>query len=162
MTTRLRKDVVNPGQKSTLVDTNLMLLQVVGLYDPLLVPKVKRTSMFSVDDFGRLVMVMSRFPSRTVTPHILAEVSNLLGQSREPLKAEFFKVFAMLISRLEEIHVPATIVCGAPHFGQFGLTDLGMIAAARSEQVVMTADTPLAAYMRSQGVEVIDFNDFRR
>ena len=88
--------------------------------------------MFSVDDFSKLAVVMSHFPSRIVTPHILAEVSNLLGHSPEHLKVELFKVFATLISCFEEIHVPASFLCGKPHFGRFGLTDLGMIEAARS------------------------------
>ncbi len=47
-----------------LVDTNLLLLYVVGVHDRDLIPRFKRTAAFTVQDFG-----------------ILAETLDILGTS---------------------------------------------------------------------------------
>ena len=78
--------------KRIILDTNLLLLLVVGLTDPALIGKHKRTRSFEVTDYDLLVNVLSGYNEIVVTPHILTETSNLLSQtaalSAEVLRAK--------------------------------------------------------------------------
>ncbi len=66
-------------RKGVLVDSNLLLLLFVGLFDPARIKKFKRTGHFSEVDFRLLVNFLAYFDKAITTPHILTEVSNLAG-----------------------------------------------------------------------------------
>jgi len=61
MTESLPTLIAKYKKRGILVDTNILLLYYVGLYDPLLIPKFKRTIMFTIEDFNLLLMLFNRF-----------------------------------------------------------------------------------------------------
>ncbi len=63
---------------SLLIDTNLLVLLVVGVVDRKLISTHKRTKTFTESDFDLLVSVLKRFNEIWITSHCLAETSNLL------------------------------------------------------------------------------------
>ena len=63
--------------KQIVVDTNLLLLLVIGITDRSLIAKHKRTRSFEAEDFDLLVSVLAGYDQVVVTPHIMTEVSNL-------------------------------------------------------------------------------------
>jgi hypothetical protein len=77
-----------------LVDTNLLLVYFVGAFDPALIPKFKRTRMYTLEDHPLLVRVLGFFEKVVTTPHILTEVSNLAGQLPSHLTRGVFEKFA--------------------------------------------------------------------
>ena len=76
--------------RSVLVDANLMLVFVVGSYEPLYVSKHKNTRGYSSEDFYLLRELLAQTHARITTPHILTEVSNLLAQSEGPVKRSYY------------------------------------------------------------------------
>ncbi len=73
--------------KTLLLDTNLLLLLFIGGKDSSLIPKAKTLSAFVEDDYDLLGEVInnSSFNSLVTTPHIMTEVSNLLGKERDDI-----------------------------------------------------------------------------
>ncbi len=147
--------------KAVLVDTNLLLVFVVGSYQPLYVSKHKNTRGYTSEDFYRLQKIVGSYKVRLTTPHILTEVSNLLAQSDGPVKSSCFQAFARVIGLLEELPVSATQISTRPHFAEFGLTDLGILEAAGSTHLVLTADSRLARYLAAAQIDVLDYNVLR-
>jgi rRNA-processing protein FCF1 len=144
-----------------MVDTNVLLLFFIGAFDQYLIPKFKRTKIFSVEDYEVLVRFLSPFNRITTTPHILTEVSNLSGQLGEPARSEYFKKFSSNITLLEEENVASRDVAQMREFVRFGLTDTGIIRLTRGRYLVLTDDFRLSQYLQSVGVDVINFNHIR-
>ena len=63
-----------------LIDTNILLLFVVGSLNPDLIPKISRTASFSFQDFQIVEKTIDFFDNKITTPHILTEVSNLIDR----------------------------------------------------------------------------------
>jgi rRNA-processing protein FCF1 len=141
-----------------LIDTNLLLLYLVGVLDRNRITTFKRTSIYTSDDFDMLDAIMGRFQRVITTPHILAEVSNLGGQLGAPLNRKFFDVLAEAITRLNEQYVPSNDAMQG--YRRLGVTDAGIIHIAHT-YLVLTDDFPLSNYLESRGIDVINFNHLR-
>lgn len=144
-----------------LIDTNIFLLYVVGMYDPDRISRFKRTMTFTLDDFGFLSGFLKQFTKLVTTPNILTEVSNLSGQLPEALKTEGFNQFSKLISSFEENFGASAKVSSLTHFCRLGLTDSGIIDLVRDKYLVLTDDFKLADYLEKEGIDVINFNHLR-
>ncbi len=147
--------------RGILIDTNLLLLYFVGSYDPQRIEKFKRTIIFTVEDFQRLVKLINYFETVVTTPNVLTEVSNLSNQLPQQVKGGYFQVFGQLTSNLQETYQPSEEICALPHFRRFGLTDSGIIDLAPEKYLILTDDFPLANYLQSANVDVINFNYIR-
>ena len=144
-----------------LIDSNLLLLLFVGLYDRTRIEKFKRTSQFTVEDFELLAAFIRRFKEVVTTPSILTEVSNLLGQLPEELKYSFYQSFAYGLKDLHEHYTPSQELGDEKGFPKFGLTDTAILQAARGKFLVLTDDFRLTRYLLSQRIDVINFNHLR-
>lgn len=144
-----------------LLDTNLLLLYVVGAHDRDLVPQFKRTASFTPEDFRILVDMLDSFGHVLTTPHILTEVSNLAGQFAEPLKQAVFRTFASAIGILTELQPAAREVSADTAFPRFGLTDIAILQSGGNRCLVLTDDFRLSQYLAHEKVEVLNFNHLR-
>lgn len=147
--------------KGVLIDTNLLLLYLVGIYDPQRIPKFKRTMIFAIEDFFTLLEFFEYFNEVVTTPNILTEVNSLANQLPENIKVEFYPKFAEQIANLQEHYIESTKVSSSPHFLRLGLTDSGILNLARDQYLVLTDDFPLAGRLEKQGIDVINFNHVR-
>ena len=62
---------------SVLVDSNLLLLYLVGLTNKDRIPLFKRTQKYTVAEFELLVRLLAIFKKIVTTPQVIAEVSTL-------------------------------------------------------------------------------------
>jgi rRNA-processing protein FCF1 len=147
--------------KGVLIDTNLLLLLVVGAYDPERISRFKRTDKFTADDFYTLAAFFNSFDRVVTTPHVLTEVSNLAGQLPDALKTAFYSLFAQHIALLEEYYVESRQLSSVSQFPKLGLTDCGIMELSRNQYLVLTDDFRLAGHLDSQGIDVINFNHIR-
>jgi rRNA-processing protein FCF1 len=153
--------LVQYRSKGILIDTNLLLLYVVGAVDRKEIGRFKRTIKFLPEDFDLLLRVMSFFQSVVTTPHILTEVSNLAGQIGDHAKSGVFAKIAQGVVEFREEHVPTSELTAQPSFIRFGLTDTAVLHHARGRFLVLTDDFPLSQYLQHQGVDVVNFNHLR-
>jgi rRNA-processing protein FCF1 len=147
--------------KGVIIDTNLLLMYFVGMYDPHRVPKFKRTMTFAVEDFYTLLGFFDFFDKIVTTPNILTEVNSLAGQLPNDIKALFSLVFASQLDSMEEHYTNSTALTQSPHFSKFGLTDSGIVDLAQGRYLVLTDDLRLFGYLQNVGIDAINFNQIR-
>jgi hypothetical protein len=82
------------------LDSNLLLLLLIGAVERGLVIRFKRTRVFLQEDYDLLCDVVAQFTRVVTTPHVLAEVSNLAtaleGKYRESRSCRDAKRHAIL------------------------------------------------------------------
>lgn len=145
-----------------LVDTNMLLLYFVGAYDPQQIIRFRRTrDRFVQEDFDTLKLVLGQFEIVVTTPHVLTEVSNLLGQLSGQLREGCFGLLARSIARMREQNTSGVSLSESPAFIKFGITDAAILDAALGKHLVLTDDFRLAGYLGSRGVDVLNFNNIR-
>ncbi len=145
-----------------MVDTNMLLLYVVGVTDPRVIETFHHTKNYTVDDFEILADFIDNFTRRLTTPHILTEVSNFVGKLPDYLKVTAFdRLAAMTQVYLQEYYVPAEMVANMRAFRLFGLTDVGIAEVVHEQYLVLTDDFPLTAYLQGRGIDVLNFNHLR-
>src|SRR5271157_3903853 len=87
--------------KGVLVDTNLLVLFLVGRVNRQRILNFKRTGDFTIEDYDLLVRLIDWFGKLIATPHVLSQVSDLTDLTGSELAAirELFKV---LVENIEE------------------------------------------------------------
>ena len=151
------------SRKGILVDTNILLLWIIGLVDRNYIKKFKRTAdRFTVDDFDLIFQLFNRFQVKVTTTSILTEVSNLMGQINERFKADYFDTFSEVINLADERLLMSSEVSDSPEFRKFGLTDSVIARVARGNYLVLTDDLPLYHYLSNVEIDVINFNYIRK
>lgn len=147
--------------KGVLIDTNLLLLYFVGMYDPQRIPKFKRTEIFTVEDFYTLLSFFNYFSKVITTPNVLTEVNSLANQLPDNLKATFYPQFAERLAVLEEHYTESAKLSSMTQFPKIGLTDCGILDLVQGQYLVLTDDFRLVGHLEKQGVDVINFNHIR-
>ena len=140
-----------------LLDANLLVLLIVGFTDRNLILKHKRTRTFEGADYDLLVGILSRYDAIAVTPHILAEVSNLMSQIGEPALSSVRLTFSNLVQNQEEIYLASRDSAKHPLFVRLGLTDTSILQVIRSDIPLLTTDVGLyleAAKVKSFGYKL--------
>ncbi len=148
--------------KGLLIDTNLLLLYVVGMYDPDRIQIFKRTMAFTVDEFLLLATIFESFDKVITTPNVLTEVSNLSGQLPKNLHSYFYSDFAARIPVLAERYTASGTISASAHFNKFGLTDSGIVDTVKDSYLVLTDDLMLFGYLQNFGIDAINFNHIRQ
>jgi hypothetical protein len=141
--------------KTLLLDTNLLLLLFIGGKDSSLIPKAKTLSAFVEDDYDLLGDVINNnsFNRLVTTPHIMTEVSNLLGKERDDIRRLGREAMAEFLSKCTEHTDSSVILVSEPEFNRLGLTDVAIAVASdqnRYATPVLDDDSSLKTLDRNQ------------
>ena len=149
--------------KTLLLDTNLLLLLFIVGKDSSLIPKAKTLSAFVEDDYDLLGDIINNsFNHLVTTPHIMTEVSNLLGKERDHIRRLGREAMAEFLSQCTEHTDSSVILVSEPEFNRIGLTDVAIAVASRLPAFVLTADLPVYLHVSSSGLEAENFNHIRQ
>lgn len=151
-------------QKGVLIDTNILLLLLVGSVNQERITKFNRTQQFIPEDYELLLEFIARFQKLVTTPNILTEVNSLANQLGEPERSQCFAIFAQFVKNvalLDEYYVKSLDAVNTEKFIKFGLTDSGILTLSKGKYLVITDDFKLASYLQSVEVDVINFNNIR-
>jgi len=145
-----------------IVDTNLLVLLVVGSASIEYINKHKRLTEFSTDDFELLVELIGTFSDIVMLPHILSETSNLIKQTDNPARLKIQHSFRTLVNTTTELPLPSVYGVQRSEFAELGLTDamilhLCNLTGNGIEPTLLTTDTALANNAHSLGYSVIDY-----
>lgn len=143
------------------MDTNLLLLFFVALFEPQLIARFKRTQQFDEKDAETLSSFFARFGKIWATPTILAEVSSLSGHLGEPKRLAYFQLLSTKISLLQERYRRSAEIAMLAEFPRFGLADASIIEAAGGGILVLTEDFRLSQFLQRAGHDVVNFNHIR-
>jgi hypothetical protein len=143
-----------------IIDTQLLLLFVVGATRRSYIGKHKRLRAYSEADFDLLLEVISDYENVVVTPNTLTETSNLLGYKiQEPMRSEVFTVFGAIIQNTDEIYVESRALCGHKEFVTLGLTDAALHDLSDDRNILLTADLNL--YLAAAKNGAVNFHYLR-
>ncbi len=150
------------AKSALLLDTNLLLLLVVGLTDKAFIIKHSRLSAFDATDWHLLVDLISVSDGVLLMPQVLAETSNLLpGKLQDPIKSELARRFSQLINDAQERTVPARVAANREEFVRLGFTDAALLACSEGNGIILTADANLHLSALNAGLASINFNHER-
>ncbi len=148
--------------KGLIIDTNLLLLYIVGSLDPNLIQKHKRTSQFGLDDFRLLRDFLRQYERFVTTPNVLTEVSNLLSQIGEEVAARLRIQLRAHIKLFQEDYIASTEAAEAEEFQRLGLTDAAILLLSEEDLMVLTDDIRLYLALQNRGLNAaVNFNHIR-
>ncbi len=147
--------------KGILIDTNILLLLIVGSSNRKRISQFKRTEQFIPEDYDLLIKLIDLFPKIITTPNILTEVNSLTNQIGEPERSKCFAIFAQLISEIDEFTLSSQDIVKNNGFIKFGLTDCGIVEVSKNQYLVLTDDFKLFNYLQKLGIDSINFNHLR-
>lgn len=139
-----------------IIDTNALVLLIVGLIDPNLLKNHKRTSIYDEEDFRELLNVLGDLEQVIVLSNVWTEVENLLNSFSGHYKYRYIIHIAALIEATTEKYIPAATVIGGYEFYDLGLTDALILNEAKNCQLLITSDSMLSDYAIAQGIQVYD------
>lgn len=129
--------------RSLVLDSNLLVLLVVGLVDRQLILKHKRTRSFEPEDFDLLTQILSEYEEIVVTPNVMTEASNLASQVAEPNLSAVRQRIAILAGSLREEYCPSAEATTLAPYLRLGLTDCALLALAGTQAPLLTTDLDL-------------------
>jgi len=142
-----------------IIDTQLLLLFVVGTTKRSYIRKHKRLHAYSEADFDLLQEVIAPYDNIMVTPNTLTETSNLLGYIQEPMRSEVFAIFGAIVQYTDERYVESRAICGRREFVLLGLTDAALLDLSSDGNILLTSD--LGLYLAGANDGAVNFNHIR-
>ena len=144
------------------IDTNLLVLLVVGSVGRELIEKHRRLREYSAEDYEILIKLLGRVERVYVTPNTLTETSNLLGQHRDPERSRFFDRLRYIIHESTEVVVASAQASSNSAFNRLGLTDAALLEAITPETPLLTVDFKLYLAANASGQEAaLNFSHYR-
>ena len=141
------------------IDTNLLVLLVVGSVDRKLVDTHPRTATFKPEDYDCLLGIINAVKRVFVTPNTLTETSNFLKQPRDKQAIDRLR---SLIIESEEIVVASATAAHNSEFARLGLTDTVLLEVISAKRPLITVDLELYSAAFSKGEEAaINFTRFQ-
>ncbi len=155
-----------PGRPSTLViDTNILLVLLVGAQDRTQIPRFKRTSKYTLEDYDFLANYVAGFRQVVVTPNVLTEASNLAGQLAGPLRSRVLgQLGVFAATQATERFVPSSEAVKERDFLRLGLADASVVLAAKDAHerfAVLTDDLALYTKLLAEDVHAVNFYHLR-
>jgi len=142
-----------------LIDSNSLLVLILGLMNPSLINKHKKTSIYSEEDFEYLIEVIGNINSLVVLPNIWTEVDNLLNNFNGNHKDLYVEIIIQTIKNTTEKYLESSLIEVNYAFYDLGLTDTLILEHAKNCELLITSDSTLSDYARSQGVKVFDLKE---
>jgi hypothetical protein len=146
--------------KGVLVDTNLLVLYLVGTVNRQRILNFKRTGDFDIEDYDLLVRLIDWFGKLIATPHVLSQVSDLTDLTGNEL-AEVRALFKLLVEQIEERYDGSRSLVGDPAFERFGLTHAAVATVCSRGILVLTTDSRLQLALQKRNVDSLNFNHVR-
>jgi hypothetical protein len=143
-----------------LVDTNLLLVIIVGRYNPRRIGSFKRTAQYTPADFGALEQLIARFAIIATTPNIMTEVDNLARQLPIREHGAVSRSLSEAALALHETHRPSGELLRAPDHVRLGISDAHSCLLA-AQRLLLTDDMDLWGAARSRGFDALNFNHLR-
>ena len=146
--------------KGVLVDTNRLVLFLVGTVSRHRILNFKRTGDFTIEDFDLLVRLIDWFGKLIAPPHVLSQVSDLTDLTGNEL-TKIRELFKVLVETIEESYDASRLLVSDPAFKRLGLTDAAIATVFCRGVLVLTADAQLHVALQERDIDALNFNHIR-
>ena len=144
-----------------LIDTNLLLLLVVGSTDRSYVSRHKRLQAYSLEDYDKVMSIVSGYSGLVTCPNVWTETSNLVRYAPEPIRSRSSETLKTLIGRSTETYVESRRAATRREYSQLGLTDAVLLVLAESGSTLLTDDLDVYLAAGKAGHTAINYNHLR-
>jgi hypothetical protein len=145
--------------QSLLIDTNILVLLIVGSWDRESIRSYRRTAVFTPADYDLLQDQLRRYARVLTTQGVLTETSNLMGSAFHVQVAD---TLVQVCSPLVEVVRPKETVFAQAGFDRLGFADASVLVGMDNDTVLLTGDVALYLQALSLGREAINFNHLRK
>lgn len=142
-----------------LIDSNALLVLILGLMDPALINKHKKTSIYDDEDFQNLLIMIEQLENVVVLPNVWTEVDNLLNGFNRDYKHLYIETLIRAIKKTTEKYLESSQVEDSYAFYDLGLTDTLILRHAKECKLLITSDSALSDFARSEGIDVYDMKE---
>jgi hypothetical protein len=139
-----------------LIDTNSLIILLVGLIDPKLIQKHKRTSIYEEKDFIDLLSFIGKIESLVVLPNVWTEVDNLLNNFNRGHKEKYIEEITKTIKLTTEKFIETKKSTESIGFFDLGITDSLLLEYSKECELLITSDSKLSDYAVANGITVFD------
>lgn len=147
---------------SVVVDSNLLFVLIVGYTSRSHVGRARRTEQYSIEDFDLLQNTLAEYDEVLVTPHVLAETSNLLGYISEPLLTQTRITLRLMMPLWQERFTKGIEIAENSIYLRLGITDSALFSTSSASITLLTDDLPLYLAASSAGRSAINFTHLRQ
>lgn len=147
--------------KNLIVDTNLLLLWIIGSIDNgAHIGSSNRLKKFNYKDFQIVNTIIGTYDTLSITPYIATEISNLIDLNGY-VKKQVFARFQILLTDITAVKIIDTDIredISGKNFLNFGLTDNSLITLI-NDYFILTDDDKLCFILYSVNAEnVLQYN----
>ncbi|PSK99823.1 hypothetical protein [Cecembia rubra] len=139
-----------------LIDTNALILLIVGIVDIRQIKTHKRLSIYDEEDVNNLLLVVEDLNQLIVLPNVWTEVDNLLNSFTGNLKSQYILRVTELIKESTEKYIETIEATKQYTFFDLGITDSLLLYYADNCEILITSDSRLSDYAVSRGIKVYD------
>lgn len=139
-----------------LVDSNAMIVFVIGLIDPSLLGKHKRASIYDEMDFNKLREILGDFSKVVTLPNVWTEVDNLLNDFTGSYKYPYINLIKSLTTVSTERYIESKRISDNPNFISLGLTDTLVLELSKECDLLVTSDSRLSDFALANSIRVYD------
>lgn len=139
-----------------LIDSNALILLILGLINQDLIAKHKTTSIYTKKDFEDLLIVIKDLNNLVVLPNIWTEVDNLLNRLSGNYKWPYIEKLKALVSQASEQYLESELGINSDYFISVGLTDSLILELGKKCDLLITADSSLSDIAIANGMKVYD------
>lgn len=139
-----------------LIDSNALVVLLIGMIDPNLIDSHKRTSIYEIEDYYELTNVIGNIENLIVLPNIWTEVDNLLNDFSGNYKYQYIMQITEVIKSTSEKYLESKNGASSNSFFQLGLTDSLILEHAKECKLLITSDSKLSDHALAQGIKVYD------
>jgi len=148
-----------PIKKGIIVDTNIMLLFLVGCYDINYIEQFKRTMKYTKEEyyFVRELLTFYYKDKIFTSPHIITEISNFSLNIQGNRINKYFDFFIKIFNDVCEIYIEKNKIIEFKELPKFGITDIGIFKIAKEKNLlVLTDDFRLSSYLSDNCINALN------
>lgn len=158
--------VLIPIKKGIIVDSNIMLLFLVGNYDINYINMFKRTIKYTKEEyyFIKDLLTIYYYKDKVYTsPHILTEISNLSKNIKGDRRIKYFNFFIKILNNVYEVYIEKNKILEFTDLSEFGVTDIGIYEIAKKNNLlVLTDDSSLSEYLSKNYIATINLRNISK
>lgn len=139
-----------------LIDTNSLVILILGLLNVKHLGKHKRASIYDEDDFIELLDFIEDPKNLVVLPNVWSEVDNLLNDFAGAEKYPYIQQIIEIIQNSSEIYLDTQSSTVHYAFPNLGITDSLLLTLGKDYDALITSDSQLSDYALSMGIFVYD------
>lgn len=144
-----------------LIDTNALVVLLIGIIDPRIYKWHNRTSIYNEEDFDNLLATIGSIEKLVVLPNVWTEVDNLLNDFGGEYKYQYVNKITETIKGTTEKFLESQKATQSPYFQHLGLTDSLLLEHSKLCELLITSDSQLSDYAKAFNIPVYDMVERR-